>query len=372
MPPSLYDALGVPKNATADDIKKSYRKMALQHHPDKGGDPEKFKVIQHAYDVLSDESRRTMYDQNGSEQETHDIPFAGGNPFGGMPFNPFGGMPFNPFGGMSFGGNPFDMGGGMFGAHPKKPEKEAKGPPKIHEIPLSLWDYYYGKSIKIDFERQNFCGECKGEGVLAYEACGPCNGSGRRTIEIMMGPGMMARTQGTCNMCAGEGKKVSVACGVCNGKKFVSQQKSLEVIIEPGMRPHEVIILEKECSDQERYIEAGDLHIVLQEADEDIRFKRIAFTDDLKTEVKICLRDSLLGSTERLQGHPGHPNGYVLTIPVGVQSGSTFIVKGEGMPRKGFTGERGDLRVLVTLHAKEAEINILKENREKLEGMFTS
>ncbi|NBV77963.1 J domain-containing protein [bacterium] len=357
MPLPLYDALGVSQNANSDDLKKAYRKLALQNHPDKGGDPEKFKRIQHAYDILSDDSRRMVYDQTGSEEDIQSAP----NPFGGMPMNPFG-----------F-GMPFDMGhmfGGMFGAHPTKHQKETKGPPKLHEINISLQDYYHGKTIKLEFERQMFCKECKGDGAQTYEACGPCNGSGKRTQIIQLGP-MQAMSQGPCPECAGEGQKVLVKCPECKGKKLIAEQKSLNVIIEPGMRPHEVIILPKECSDQERYMEAGDLHIVLQEADEEIRLKRIPFTDDLSTEIQIGLRESILGTTEYLGGHPAHPNGYTIHIPVGVQNGESFLIKGEGMPRKGVPGERGDLRVMVTLHAKDAERKILLEHKEQLQAMFT-
>ena len=357
MPLPLYDILGVHQNVNSDELKKAYRKLALINHPDKGGDPEKFKRIQHAYDILSDDKRRMIYDQTGSEDEIQ----SGSNPFGGVPMNPFG-----------F-GMPFDMGhmfGGMFGAHQVKHPKEAKGPAKVHDINISLWDYYHGKTIKIDFERQIFCKECKGDGVQTYEACVPCNGSGKRTQLIQLGP-MQAMSQGPCHDCGGEGKKALVKCNVCKGNKFIAAQKTLNVIIEPGMRPHEIIILEKECSDQERYIEAGDLHIVLQEADEDIRLKRIPFTDDLSTEIKIGLRESLLGTTERLEGHPAHPNGYTIYIPVGIQNGESFLIKGEGMPRKGFSGERGDLRVMVTLHANDAERKLLVENKEQLKAIFT-
>jgi DnaJ family protein A protein 2 len=358
MPVSLYDILSVGRNASPDELKKSYRKLALEHHPDKGGDPEKFKQVQHAYDVLSDEQRRSMYDQTGSDKEMSEV---GDMPFGGMPFSfggPFGGIPFDLFGG----------GGMPFGQRPSQsPQKQAKAPPKIHEMPISLHDFYYGKRIKMQFERQIFCSHCKGDGAEKYDSCSACSGSGHVTRVIQMGP-LHAMTQAPCNDCAGKGKKVSVKCRKCSGKKFLANEKVVEVYIEPGMRPQEVIVFPKECSDQLEYIEAGDLHIVLQQADEDDSFKRITNTDDLSVSIEVLLRDSLLGVSKTVKGHPGHLNGLLIEVPVGVQHGDTFVITGEGMPKKG--GGRGDLRVMITLRATDPEKNILKLNRNKIKEFF--
>jgi DnaJ family protein A protein 2 len=361
MADTLYKVLGVGRGADADEIRKAYRKQALLSHPDKGGDPEKFKQVQKAYEILSDDQRRAVYDQTGSEQDmSNEIPY--GNPFGG------GGM---PFGG---GGVPFDLGSmfGMFGPgmpQPQGPKRRGgKAPPKIHEMPVSLWDYYHGKKVKIQFERQKFCEPCKGEGAEKYDTCAGCGGSGMRQQVIMMGP-MRAVTHAPCTDCRAEGKRISLVCKGCNGKKFVTQEKVLEVSIAAGMRPKEVIVFDKECSDQHEYFEAGDVHIVLQEADEENRFKRIGGTDDLQAATAIGLRDSLLGCTERLAGHPGHPQGLSIEIPVGIQNGETLLIVGEGMPRK--EGGRGDLRLLVSVRATDAEKSIVKAGREKLLEMFT-
>jgi DnaJ family protein A protein 2 len=352
MPPPLYNILGVPQNAGPEDIKKAYRKLALQHHPDKGGNPETFKKLQQAYDVLGDEQRRTMYDQTGSEEEMQEGPsFGGGMPFGfGMPFP----MHFDV-------GNMFSRG---------EVHKERKGPSKIHEIPLTLLDYYNGKEVKVKFERQAFCTGCSGSGAEAHEACSTCNGSGARAQMMQMGP-MRVITQVPCGDCAGQGKRVSRHCGKCAGKKFLPQEKELSVIIEPGMLPNEVLVFANECSDTERYEEPGDLHIVLQEADEDIPFKRIPFTDDLSVDVSISISEMLLGTSKTINGHPAHLQGLVIGVPVGVQNGDLINIKGEGMKRR-HTADRGDLRVTINVKAKDGEVAVLEAAKEQITKIFTS
>jgi len=362
MPSSLYDALGVSRSADTDEIKKAYRRQALEHHPDKGGSAEKFQQIQKAYEILSDDQRRAIYDQTGQE---NDVAGQQGNPFGG-----------NPFGG---GGIPFDIGSlfGMFGPggpggphspHARPKQRGHKAPPKVHEMPISLWDYYHGKRIKIQFERQKFCDGCKGSGAESYESCGGCGGSGFKQQMIMMGPGMHAMMRGPCGDCSGEGKRVGAICKRCNGKKFNAQEKVLDVVCTPGMRPNERIEFVGECSDQHEYATPGDVHIVLQEADEDIRFKRIQGTDDLEASTTVGLKDALLGCSEKMDTHPAHPQGLVIEIPVGIQHGDTMVIDGEGMPRRG--GGRGALRVTVSVRTTDAERATLKANKEALQAMF--
>ena len=352
-------------------------KLARQHHPDKGGDAEKFKAIQAAYEILGDEQRRTMYDHTGREDNNAMSDHADGIPFGpgGMPFGP-GGMPFGMGGGP---GIPFDMGNlfGMFGPRgqpgrpgPGQQHKAQKPPPKIHEIPISLWDYHHGKQIRIQFERQKFCESCKGSGADSYESCGGCGGSGIKQQMMMMGPGMNVLMRGPCDVCLGEGKRVASACKTCSGKKTKTHEKVLDFKIEPGMRPGEVLRFPNECSDQVEFMEPGDVHIHLQEADEDIRFKRHGSSDDLAVKTQVGLKDALLGCKERMDGHPAHPQGLVVDIPLGVQNGEVIRIEGEGMPRKG--GGRGALHVTVFVVASNAEKELLGKGREALEKMFSS
>jgi DnaJ family protein A protein 2 len=370
---SLYDRLGIERGASATDIKKAYRKLALEHHPDKGGDPEQFKHIQKAYEVLSDDQKRGFYDATGQEDPE------GGGGAGGPPQG--GGMPF-PF--------PFDLGGlfGMFGGsggpfgggpggppQPMRPQKRGqKGAPKVYETPLTMEDYYKGKTITLQFERQRFCGTCKGEGAEVFEVCNGCGGSGQAQHRIMLGPGMMTIMHGPCGACGGEGKKAMMPCSGCGGAKFKKESKTLDVVITPGMLPGEVIKFPGECSDDPDYEEAGDVHIVLQEADEENRFLRGGGLngigrEDILVNTTVTLEESLLGCSQRIPGHPGSPEGLVIDIPMGIQNKQRFCVKGLG-----FTRVRGtvpaDLYVYVEVRPTDAEKELLRAKAEDIRALF--
>jgi len=162
----LYEVLGVDKDATMDQIKKAYRKLAIKQHPDKGGDPEKFKDIQVAYDILFDKEKRDVYDRAGME----------GLKGGG--------------GGVQGMDDLFSMFSGMQGrGQPQK--KRVK--PIARQIEVTLADIYNGKTVELALERQRICGECDGKGGIddtAVQTCTGCKGRGMRTIMRQMGPGM--------------------------------------------------------------------------------------------------------------------------------------------------------------------------------------
>lgn len=372
--PSLYERLEVQRGADTNEIRKAYMKLVRTHHPDKGGDPEKFKEIQKAYEILSDDQKRSIYDHTGQEHNGAEPDHADGIPFGGMPFGM--GMPFagqgNPFAGQ---GAHFDIGNlfGMFGPQGQGPQgpqgpRGQKPEPKVHELPISLWDYYHGKQIRIQFERQKFCGGCKGSGAESHESCGACGGSGVKQQMMMMGPGMNVLMRGPCDACGGQGKRVASVCKSCSGKKTMAQEKVLDFKIEPGMKPGDILQFLNECSDQAEYSEPGDVHIHLQEADEVGRFKRAG--DDLRASTQISLKDAMLGCKERMDTHPAHPQGLVVEIPVGVQHGDVIHLEGEGMPRKG--GGRGALYLSVNVVASAAEKDALLRGRTAIQALFTT
>ena len=341
---SLYEHLGISRGADQAEIKRAYRKMSLTHHPDKGGDADTFRKIQHAYEVLSDESRKSHYDMTGSDTEVQ-MP-------GGMP----GGMPFH-----------FDMHnlfGNMFGhgqGGPQVRRKVQKGQPKVHDISLTLKDFYNGREIKLQFERQKFCAPCKGEGTDRYEPCGGCGGSGAKQTVVTMGPGMQAMMRGPCPECGGQGKKPAGVCGECKGLKFKAQERVLFAKIIPGMRPGEVLVFPGECSDNHGHVEPGDVQIHLDDADtDDNRFYRLD-GDTLAIKVGLSLMQSLLGHVEKVTGHPGYPV-IDLMIPPGAQNGDVIIIEGKGMPIK--NGGHAALHVLVSVTTSAADRAILLNNKD--------
>lgn len=362
MSDDLYARLKVDRNADPETIKKAFRKLTLTHHPDKGGNEEEFKKITQAYEILSDETKRQIYDQTGSiDGDGMEGGMPGGMPFDiGSLFGMFGGA--GPFGMPGMGGMP-GRGGGR-GGRVRRP----KGPVKVTEVPISLYDFYHGKEIKVKLDRDQFCEGCKGEGFTSFSSCSQCQGSGVMSRMAMMGPGMMVQMQGPCDACQGEGKKGTGTCSTCNGKKFKTQEKVLNVKIEKGMRHGDVLVFENACSDDVNYDRPGDVHFVLQEADEEIDWKRDG--SNLRAKISISLRESLLGCKKIIDNHPGFMHGFDVEIPSGTQNDDVLTLKGKGMPIRDKKGEFGDVLITVKVTATAKEKEILEKNKIILESLF--
>lgn len=204
----FYKVLGVNENATQDDIKKTYRKLAVEHHPDKGGDETKFKKISEAYDTLGDPDKRSQYDNQKR------------NPFANAGFDPFGGgMGFNPF-------------GDMFGNMQHRQRRRAV-PDKIVEVTVGAIESFLGGEKTITYTRNHKCGGCNGEGG-EKNVCTTCNGEGFTTQHI--GTGLFTQIiRQPCHSCGGRGFSYKTTCGTCHGATTISKMETIKIKIPHGI-----------------------------------------------------------------------------------------------------------------------------------------
>jgi len=358
MSQDLYKVLDVDRKAGASEIRSAYLKLSRIYHPDKAPTEKKdeyeakFKQVLRAYEVLSDDDKRTLYDHTGQ--------VAGE---GGAPEGPMGG------GGMPF---PFDMNNlfGMFGGRggpaPRQGRRPGKAPARKTQIPLTLKDFYYGRTLQMNLERHRFCDGCKGEGALNRKSCDGCGGMGVVNQVVQMGP-MIMQSTGACQKCSGSGRTVGDKCGQCNSSKFHKQEKQLELVVKKGMKPGEIVVFPGESSHVDEYMEAGDVVVELIAADEDHGWER--FGDHLKHRVGLTLGESLCGKVVRLDGHPAHPDGVYIQIPSGIQNRQEIVVEGLGMPRTAGSGF-GDAILILTVLASKTEKDILEAQRSTLRELF--
>lgn len=361
MPADLYGELEVPRGADSSEIRKAYLRLSRIHHPDKAPSDKmeeatkKFQQITMAYEILSDESKRGFYDQTGQipgesgpEQQGQGMPF-------GTPFH----FDMNNLFGM-FGGGGGGPPGGRRGRRP------GKVPIRKTQVPLTLHDFYHGRTIQIRLERQRFCSDCKGNGATNIRPCNECKGHGQITKVIQMGPMVMQQT-GPCLPCGGSGQSKGDSCGKCNGAKLIKEDKTLTLSITKGMRYGETIVFAGESSHQEDYEEAGDVAIELVPADEEHEWQRTG--DHLTIRVRLTLAEALHGKICSFPHHPGYAEGLYVQIPAGVQNRQDICVEGYGMPRNLGSGF-GDCIIHVGVLPTQAELALLQGKKEVIQELF--
>ena len=369
---SLYDILGVKKSDSCSDIKKAFLKLARQHHPDKGGDQEKFKEIQRASEILTDEKKRKLYDDFGVIGDEN-----GGGPAGGGQ----GGMPFGAGFPFPFEVNINDLFGNMFGGgqgggpQQRGPIRKGKKPaPVVQSYKASLEQFYLGHSVDININRQAFCKDCDHSGATRKETCGGCNGRGMVSQVQQIGP-MVMHTNGPCHKCQGRGEVILEKCKKCDGSGYGSEARSLNFKIIPGMRPGEQFTFSEVCSDNPQFEKPGDVQIVIQEDLDDITYKTFKRCgdklQDLETHVVISLSESLMGCTVRINGHPGYDEGLFCKIPAGSFQNDKYCLNGLGMPIQGDIGKYGNLYLYIDVSVKPTERSLfMNQGRDLLEPLF--
>ena len=362
--PDLYQILGVERNAQLDDIRRAYKDLAKTNHPDRGGNPEKFKAIQNAYEVLSNDERRQIYNMTGSDSEN--VAQRGGMAAGGIPFQ------FTGFGSGGFPGVSFDMSemfGNLFGGGQRQQRRGGKGPSKYHDIGLRLADFYKGHDIKLKFNQARKCSSCQGSGSESSESCGPCGGSGVRLLTRQIGPGMLAQTRASCDVCNGEGKRQIKQCQRCHGKKMTEQEKMLEIQVKPGFRDGEQLTYPGECSDMLEFDSPGDVVLTLKRVDDkdEVLDNYVWKQDDLLIRKQISYAESIMGFTLKLDDHPSGNSPTFVWRSGPLIHGAILQAPNQGMPKK--DGSKGKLFIQIMITPPEPKA-WSAEDAAKLQSVF--
>lgn len=304
----LYETLNIAKGVNAIEIKKAYRKLAVVHHPDKGGDEHKFKEINAAYTILSDPEKRSKYDRFGLK-----------------------GVEDGAGGGMGDDGE--DVFSMFFGGRGAKSRGPRRGEDVNHPLKVSLEDLYNGKTVKLAVNRSVLVGEPK--------LCTTCDGKGHVVELRQIALGMVQQLQRRCQECAGEGYRCSTT----------KERRILEVHVERGMKNNEKIVF-RGMADEKPNVEAGNINFVVQEQEHEL-FKRKGA--DLLIRKTVSLNEALCGFVWKIthldaremviKSKPGE------IIRALADGGQPFvkIVKGEGMPSKGNMFVKGNLYVAFTV-----------------------
>jgi len=335
-----YEILSLERDATGDEIKRAYRRMAMKYHPDRNpGDTEaelKFKEAAEAYEVLSDEQKRRVYDRYGHEGLRSRTGGAG-HDFSRMNVEDIFSMFNDIFGGGGFGG-----GGGRPGGR----RGVARGYDLETEVEITLDEVLTGCTRDIEFTRADVCSTCSGSGAAPGTEpvlCSTCGGHG---VVVQAGLGGMFRMQTTCPACRGRGKEVKDKCPDCKGRGRQGVSRKLEVKIPAGIRAGQAVRISGEGEPPPPEVSPdgtgmrGDLHVVVSIADHEL-FQRDG--DHLVLEMPISLTQAALGAHLEV---PTLEEKASLVVPRGTQHGKMFRIEGAGLPNLR-TGRRGDL-VLVT------------------------
>ena len=356
-----YEVLGVSKNATADELKKAYRKKAIQYHPDrqqgkseeeKKDAEEKFKEAAEAYDVLSNPDKRALYDQFG-----HNMGNMGGGSGGGSGFG--GGMSmddiFSHFGDIF--GDVFGGGGGR----QRGGRRMNRGTDLRVKVRVTLKDVAHGVEKKLKIPRYVECDECHGTGAkggTAYKTCDHCHGTGvvTQVRQTMLG---MMQTQSTCPQCGGEGKIITDKCPHCAGEGIERKEEIITVKIPAGVSDGMTLSMQGKGNAARRGGVPGDLLIVIEE-EKDAELQRE--DNNLIYNLILDFPTAVFGGKVEVPTIDGRAR---LTIEPGTQPGKVLRLRGKGLPSPNGYGN-GDMLVNIMVYVPQ---NLNREEREAIEKL---
>lgn len=350
MSKDYYKILGIDRDASQEEIKKAFRKLAHAYHPDKGGDEAKFKEINEAYQVIGNPEKRKQYDQFGSGFEQF-----GGNQ--GSNGQGFGGFDFSGFQNMEDLG---DLFGDFFGAGNRKGRAARKPHGQSIEIDLDItfFESVFGVEKNVSLRKRNACDRCGGIGAepgSSLKRCAECNGSGTHTRTQRTVFGVFQNTQ-TCETCQGKGEVPEKQCSSCHGEGIEQKKTDLVIQIPAGVEEGNTLRIRGQ-GEAVKNGAPGDLFVRIHVV-ADRRFARDGAT--IFSERKIGFTQAALGDSIEIETVDGKVE---LTIPEGTQSGSQFRLRGKGVP---LSRGRGDH--LVTVHVKTPE-RLSREQKKKLEEL---
>jgi len=338
-----YEVLGVSRSASADELKKSYRKLALKNHPDRNpGDKaaeERFKEISSAYETLSDPQRRAQYDQFGHAADN--MGGGGGNPFAG--------------GGGGFGDVFGDVFSEFFGGSPRRSSRGEQGADLSYNLELTFEQAAFGYSTELEIPRLDLCGSCGGTGARTsrdVEICPTCSGSGQQRIQ----QGFFSVAT-TCSQCQGRGKIIRVPCTKCHGRGRVNVRKKLKVDIPAGIDTGARVKLSGEGEAGTNGGPSGSLYLMIHVAEHPI-FEREGY--DVYCRVPISISQATLGTELEIPTLDGRAR---LNIPQGTQNDRTFRLKNKGIARLQRSG-KGDMYVRIIV---EIPTNLNRRQKELME-----
>lgn len=352
-----YKTLGLDKSASKEDIKKAFRKLAHEHHPDKGGNAERFKEANEAYSVLSDDSKRAQYDTYGSAGPSG---FGGGQYQGGNAG--FEGFDFSGFqGGQNVDFDLGDIFGEFFGGRSSGRRGPKKGKDISIDLELSFSESVFGVEKAINLTKNSKCKVCDGSGAKAgtsMQTCHTCSGHGkiRETKRSFLGPIV---TEKICEACEGSGKIPKEKCSNCHGSGIFRKEESFSVNIPADINDRESVRLTGAGESIKGGI-SGDLYIRIH-VKKDPLFKKEG--KNLVTELNIKITDAVLGAKYNLKTLDGDIE---LKVPEGAEFGQILRIRGKGVPIS--HDKRGDLLVKLNIKIPTRLSRKAKKDFEELKN----